>query len=175
MAATKLWTLEDLHALPDDSIKYELVHGELLVTPAPTTNHETIAARIARALEPYVVAHDLGYVYRPRAVIQHDGSQVEPDLMVRTPGDANISWAAMSIPILVVEILSPSTSRHDREAKRRFYFEIGVADYWIVDPATRAVTPVQRGQADVVTGAQLTWQPAGATAPFVVQVSAIFG
>jgi hypothetical protein len=49
-AATKVWTLEELHSLPDDGNKYELIHGELFVTPPPTDPHETIAARLTRLL-----------------------------------------------------------------------------------------------------------------------------
>ena len=47
---TKVWTLEELHSLPDDGNKYELVHGELFVTPPPTVDHEEIAARLDRVL-----------------------------------------------------------------------------------------------------------------------------
>lgn len=85
--ATKLrrWTLRDLHSLPDDGNKYELVRGELFVTPAPTDRHETILARLTRLLDPYVAANNLGFVYHPHAVFRHDGSETEPDLMVRHP------------------------------------------------------------------------------------------
>src|SRR3954464_1486124 len=71
--ATKLkrWTLEELHSLPDDGNKYELIHGELFVTPAPSDGHETISARLTRMLDPYVEAQGLGFVYRPRAVFSH--------------------------------------------------------------------------------------------------------
>ena len=85
---TKQWTLEEVHSLPDDGNKYELVRGELFVTPPPTDPHETIAARLSRLLDPYVAEHGLGYVYHPRAVMRFDGSEVEPDLMVRQPQPA---------------------------------------------------------------------------------------
>jgi Uma2 family endonuclease len=82
------WTIEQLHSLPDDGNKYELIRGQLLVTPAPTVGHETILARLTRLLDPYVEAHDLGLVYRPKAVIRiGTDSEVEPDLMVRQPPD----------------------------------------------------------------------------------------
>ena len=51
-ATTKVWTLEELHSLPDDGNKYELIRGELFVTPAPTNDHETISARLTRLLDP---------------------------------------------------------------------------------------------------------------------------
>ena len=60
---TKQWTLEEVHSLPDDGNKYELVRGELFVTPPPTDPHETIAARLSALLTPYVEREKLGYVY----------------------------------------------------------------------------------------------------------------
>src|SRR6266550_3581132 len=105
--ATKRWTLEELHSLPDDGNKYELVRGELFVTPPPTPGHETTASRLARILEPYVAKQQLGFVYRPRAVVRFEGSEVEPDLMVRQPPAApNVRWEDMPVPILVAEIIS---------------------------------------------------------------------
>ena len=84
---TKRWTLEELHGLPeDDGNSYELAYGELWVTPAPTDRHETILARLARILDPYVEAQGLSLVYRARAVIRVGRDvEVEPDLMVRQP------------------------------------------------------------------------------------------
>ena len=69
-AAIKHWTLEELHRLPDDGNKYELVRGELFVTPPPSDDHETIIAKLARRLEPFVEAQHLGFVYHPRAVVR---------------------------------------------------------------------------------------------------------
>src|SRR5215218_4823069 len=81
--AAKRWTLEELHSLPDDGNRYELIGGELFVTPPPSEEHETILARLSRILEPFVAANKLGFVYAPRAVIRHAGSEAEPDRMVR--------------------------------------------------------------------------------------------
>ncbi len=79
----KQWTLEELHSLPDDGNKYELVRGELFVTPPPTEGHEDLLARLSAILTEYVVEQRLGMVYHPRAVVRFQGSEVEPDLMVR--------------------------------------------------------------------------------------------
>jgi Uma2 family endonuclease len=174
VATTKTWTLEELHSLPDDGNKYELVHGELFVTPAPAPSHETVTARLARALEAYVVEHDLGYVFRPRAVIEHEGSEVEPDLQVRKMPAANTPWDAWPVPILVVEILSPSTRRRDREQKRRFYLEVGVPDYWIVDPEARTITSVRGARYDIVASDSIAWAPAGVAAPLVLELAQVF-
>lgn len=175
-ADAKVWTLEELHRLPDDGNKYELVHGELLVTPAPSPEHEEIAARLARILDRYVEANGLGYVYRPRAVIQHEGSQVEPDMMVRRPRlRSGKGWADAPLPILVVEILSPITRRRDREHKRDFYIDdVAVPEYWIVDPDRREITIVKPGAANEIVREQIVWSPAGTSSPLIVDVGRVF-
>ena len=170
MAATKAWTIDELHSLPDDGNKYELVHGELFVTPAPSVSHEAILARLARLLEPYVAEHGLGYVLRPRAVIRHGDSEVEPDLMVRAIPNDNLAWDALPVPILVVEVASPSTRRRNREQKRQFYRDIGVPEYWIADREAASITVMCPWRAAAIATESLTWAPAGASAPLVIDV-----
>jgi len=76
------WTLEELHRLPDDGNKYELVRGELFVTPAPSLAHERLAVVLSDMLGDYVRRAGIGRVFRPRAVVRFRGSEVEPDVMV---------------------------------------------------------------------------------------------
>jgi Uma2 family endonuclease len=169
------WTLEEVHRLPDDGNKYELVRGELFVTPAPSVDHETIIARLARALEPYVAANELGLVYRPRAVLRFEGSEVEPDLMVRQPPSGRrTAWEHVPVPILVVEVLSPYTRRRDRGPKRDFYMDSGVAEYRIVDPDDESVTIVRRGRDDRTVRDQVAWLPSDGLTPLVVPLAEIF-
>lgn len=173
---TRRWTLAELHRLPDDGNKYELVFGDLFVTPAPSLEHETILARLAEILVPFVVANDLGKVFHPRAIVRFDGSEVEPDLMVRRlhPG-GSLDWDDAPAPILVVEVLSNSTRRRDLGEKRRFYLDANVAEYWIVDPEARDVRVVRQGDDDRRSTELLTWMPAGARESLVIDVAAIFG
>ncbi|HET6681880.1 MAG TPA: Uma2 family endonuclease [Gemmatimonadaceae bacterium] len=171
---TKQWTLAEVHSLPDDGNKYELVRGELFVTPCPSVRHESIAARLTRILDPYVEANGLGLVHRPRAVLRVRDSEVEPDLMVRQePPDPD--WARAPTPILVVEILSGSTRRRDWNQKRAFYLDAGVAEYWIVDPDARSITVIRRDAGDAVSIDRLTWSPPGADAPLIVDLARVFG
>lgn len=164
--ATKTWTLEELHSLPDDGNKYELVRGELFVTPPPGDQHETILAKLTEMLTPYVRLHRLGHVYRPRAVMRFDGSEVEPDLMVRQAHpdrQGNDSdWTRAPIPILVVEVLSPATRRRDLNQKRSLYVDAGVAEYWALDPAEQSVMVVS-GESTRVVRERLDWFPTGAS------------
>ena len=151
MAATKPWTLEELDRLPEDGNKYELVHGDLLVTPPPSYDHETIASRLSGVIDPYARANGLGMVYRPRAIVRLGGSEVEPDLVVREPAPMGTAWEAAPLPLLVVEVVSPSSRRHDYEVKRTFYADDArIPDYWIVDPEARRITVVNPGRTDAV-------------------------
>ena len=79
----KRWTLEELHRLPDDGNKYELVRGDLFVTPPPNDGHETILARLTAVLTPYVLAQQLGLIYHPRSVLRFEG-----------PRRSRTSWSA---------------------------------------------------------------------------------
>jgi Uma2 family endonuclease len=175
--ATKIkpWTIEEMYRLPDDGNKCEVVRGELFVTPPPTDDHETISARLTRILDPYVVAQGLGLVYRPRAVMRFDGSEVEPDLMVRQPqADRKATWADAPTPILIVEILSGSTRRRDRMQKRDLYMEAGVDEYWIVDPEEMKITSIRGDRTDLTTIDTFAWDAPGATAPLSIDVVALF-
>ena len=175
--ATQLtrWTLAELHRLPDDGNKYELVRGELFVTPPPTDAHETVLARLTRILDPFVAANDLGMVYHPRAVIRFDGSEVEPDLMVRrvrTSGGRD--WDDAPMPCLVVEVLSGSTRRRDLGEKRQLYLDAGVPEYWVIDLETRTVRVVRPGGHAQSGADRLEWAPEGAHVSLVIDVPALF-
>ena len=165
------WTLRDLNALPDDDNKYELVRGELFVTPAPTDAHEEFGAVLHAMLDPYVKRHRLGRIYRPRAVIQVLESQVEPDLMVRpVPPKQPVEWADAPLPHLVVEILSAFTRRRDREQKRALYMDAGIPEYWIVDGNERRLLVVRAGEEVMRCSTTVSWHPRGADEPFVLDV-----
>lgn len=135
--ATVTWTYADLRAFPDDGHRYEVVNGELLVTPSPTTIHQTVLKRILRALLTQVEDPGRGIVFpAPTDVVFHETRAVVPDLlMVATARRSIITPRGIEgAPDLVVEILSPSTRAADREVKRKLYASEGVAEYWLVDP-----------------------------------------
>ena len=171
----KQWTLAEVHALPDDGNKYELVRGELFVTPPPTYNHESIGARLAMFVVPFVMREGLGLVFQGHAVMRHDGSEVGPDLMVRAEHRGpDAGWDNAPVPILIVEIASPSTRRRDREQKRSLYLDAGVAEYWMIDPERRTVTVVRQGEPDLVVTRELTWHPQGASSALIIEVERLF-
>jgi Uma2 family endonuclease len=165
------WTLEELQRLPDDGNKYELIDGELYVTPSPADRHEEILARLTRLLDPFVAEHGLGLVYHARAVIRHGGSEVEPDLFVRAPKAAGTrDWDDAPTPLLVVEVLSPYTRSRDFGAKREFYARAGIPEYWVVDPLERQITRIRSGSPDEVATDRLLWKPTGVEAGIVVAI-----
>jgi Uma2 family endonuclease len=172
---TKRWTLDELHSLPDDGNKYEVVRGELFVTPAPTPTHETVCARLHRILDRYVESVQLGLVYNPRAVLQFEDSEVEPDLMVRQEhtGDSS-TWSSAPVPSLIVEVFSPATKRRDQNQKRDLYMDAGVGEYWMVDPEQRAFIVIRKECENVVITDTMTWHPDSAASSLAFDVARVF-
>jgi len=173
--ATGAWTLADLDRLPGDGNRYELIDGELFVTPAPAPAHEVLATALRELLDPYVRKERLGSVYMAKSVIQTEGSQAEPDLMVRkTPRILPEKWPEMPIPIHVVEVLSAITRRRDHVEKRAFYLRNGVAEYWMVNRWDRTIHVVTPNAEDVEADRLLTWHPRGASTALVIDVAEYF-
>ena len=170
------WTLADLHRLPDDGNRYELVGGELFVTPPPSVGHQELVEVLAELLLPYVMAHHLGRLRFPRSVIRRGrDNEVEPDLMVR-PVSTRLpqSWEQAPVPLLVVEVVSAATRRRDRVRKRAFYLDMGIPEYWIVDREHRLITVVRQDADDADYSDELAWHPAGADAPLIIDVALLF-
>jgi len=173
--AAGAWTLVDLDRLPDDGNKYELIDGDLFVTPAPSPAHEVLATAMRELLDPYVRQERLGTVYMAKSVIQTDGSRVEPDLMVRqTPRILPEKWPEMPTPILVIEVLSAITRRRDHVEKRDFYLRNGVAEYWIVNRWDRTIDVISPNAEDVIVETRLTWHPTAASAALKIDVAEYF-
>jgi Uma2 family endonuclease len=178
MAAPTYWTAEMVRALPDDGNRYEVVHGELLVTPAPRAPHQVVVSRLHARLFEYLESNPVGVVLASPADISWGRSDVlvQPDLFVVALEDARtLEWDRMRHLLLVVEVLSPSTARADRFVKRRRYQDAGVPLYWIVDVETQRVevwTP--EAEFPHIEADRLTWRPAGAERPFELSLEELF-
>lgn len=134
MAQTGL-TYADLAAFPDDGLRRELIHGELIVTPSPLVRHQRLVGFLFLRLAGHVERHGGGEVLlAPMDVLLSDDSVVEPDLFFVPEASSEIITRAniQGVPALVIEVLS--NSRVDRVRKRDLYAEFGVPEYWIVDP-----------------------------------------
>lgn len=134
--ATKL-TYQDYRLLPDDGKRYEIIDGDLYMTPSPVTRHQAIVARFVQLFMNYFETHPIGTVFAaPYDVVLSDTDIVEPDLLVvLKDGAARITEKnVQGPPDVVIEILSPGTAARDRELKRKRYEHFGVREYWLVDP-----------------------------------------
>jgi len=137
--ATKL-TYHDYVMFPDDGLRHELIDGEHYVSPSPIPLHQRVLKRLGRRLEDYFELRRLGEVfYAPVDVILTNHDVVVPDLVVVARASQISDRAIEGAPLLVVEILSPSSVRRDRRLKFDRYAVLGVAHYWIVDPKARVI------------------------------------
>lgn len=135
-------TFSDWLELPDDGRIYEIIGGELFVTPAPAVRHQWTSAELFGHLWSYLRQRSLGRIFAaPTGVRLSDEDVVEPDLVVvLAEGAARIGEQVIEgAPDLVVEILSPGSARRDLDFKRELYARHGVREYWIVDPETASV------------------------------------
>jgi Uma2 family endonuclease len=133
---------DDLWDMPDDGKIYEIIDGELYVSPTPAEPHQRALMNLAGYLWQHVRARKLGRVYvAPFAVVLGPDTALEPDLIYLTAEhEDRVSHRGVeSSPDLVVEILSPSTRRRDLDLKRRRYARAGIGDYWIVVPDARTL------------------------------------
>jgi Uma2 family endonuclease len=141
-AAVKL-TYDDFVLFPDDGKRHELIDGEHYVTPSPNIRHQRILGNLHLLIGNWLEAHQIGHVFMaPLDVVLSNHDVVEPDLLylsneraAQTMTPANIR----GVPELVVEIASKGTRRRDETIKRRLYERVGVAEYWVVDPAIDVV------------------------------------
>lgn len=171
-SAQRCWTLAEFDALPHDGNRYELIHGELFVSPAPALMHELIIARLRNILAAYANRQQLGYVFT-RGVIRAPDSSVEPDLTV-VHTDSAVDWATLPVPCLVVEVHSPQSRTYDAGTKRTFYMERGLPEYWLVDGKRKTITVVRAGVTDSVITEMMTWHPQSASEALVFPVAGLF-
>jgi Uma2 family endonuclease len=142
------FTVDDLEAMPDDGNRYELIDGMLHVSPAPWLGHQVVSAEVYDRLRA-ACPPDLRVLYAPVDVQPDPETSLQPDVLViqrRHLGGKNLKVA----PLLVVEVLSPSTRLYDLNTKRSAYEKLGGSSYWIVDPTPPgAVTVLDLDDTDV--------------------------
>ena len=159
-AARRAWTYRDLVALPEDQLRHELIDGQHVVTPSPSTAHQLILWNIGSILAPYLRATPIGTAlaapfdikFSMLTVLVPDIVYFTADRFARVVNEKH----ATAAPDLVVEVLSPGTRRRDKGRKRAVYDREGVQEYWIVDPDARSITALRRpragaGLTDVIT------------------------
>jgi Uma2 family endonuclease len=171
------WTYAEYARLPDDGDRYEVIDGEVCVTPAPGIPHQRVAARLFLLLDEYVREHQLGEMLWDVDVLFVSGQFLRPD-MVFVPSDAELSDRGVeSAPGLVVEVLSPHSKRIDRIKKPPRYRDFGVPEYWVVDGEGRRIER-HRLAADAgpeICADVLRWQPSPAAPPLELHVAEVLG
>ncbi len=171
------WTVDDLESLPQDGSRYEIIDGELLVSPSPRVRHQWAAAKLYDQLRSFVEPARIGYLFSSPVNVEYGPrTHLEPDMSVvpAVLGKLPETVEAAGGPLLVIEILSPSTARYDRVKKRPVYQRQGV-EYWIVDIDARVI---ERWMPDdtrpEIASETLVWAPKGCEAPFSLDVAAYF-
>ncbi len=130
-------TYDDYLRLPNDGRRYEILEGEIFVSPSPVTKHQIVSGNLYAILHHHVRTHKLGLVlHAPTDVVLSYTNVVQPDLLFVSNArkkiitEKNIQGA----PDLMVEILSETSAEHDRTSKKQIYARHGVKEYWLIDP-----------------------------------------
>jgi Uma2 family endonuclease len=138
----RLLTYADYAALPDDGKRYQLLDGELVMTPSPNAWHQDVLLTLAQELVAHARDHEPGRIYvAPLDVVLDDHNVLQPDIFFISNERAAVRQGGriLGAPDLCVEVLSPGTQHLDRARKREIYARFGVAHCWIVDLHTRAI------------------------------------
>jgi Uma2 family endonuclease len=172
------WTVEMVHALPDDGNRYELIDGELLVTPSPNYAHQSAVLELGFRLRAFLAPRKIGVVrVAPLDVWLSADEYVEPDVFVlpAVEGRAPTSVEEAGLPLLVIEVRSEKTAFNDTGPKRRRYQRARIPEYWIVDVDARRV---ERWRPDderpEFLAARIAWQPEGASEELVIELEEFF-
>jgi Uma2 family endonuclease len=177
MAVPIYYTAEQVRALPDDGNRYEVVHGELLVTPSPRLLHQEIVRRLLVQLSLYLESEPVGHVLQaPADISWGTDTLVQPDVFVAPVEQVGtLEWSRVTSLLLVAEVLSPSSSRADRFTKRIEYQRQRIPLYWALDADQRQVE-VWRPEDTVprLERKRLVWHPVGAVRPFEAELEALF-
>ena len=137
----KRWTYEEYYRFDDDQ-RYEIIHGNLLMAPAPDTWHQDWSRELTVILAGCVKRTKLGTVFAaPVDVVLDAENTVQPDLVFVSSANLGIiqQRAIFGTPDLLVELVSPASVRRDRYDKKELYARFGVKEYWIGDPANNTL------------------------------------
>jgi len=135
-------TYEEFRELPEDGKRYELIHGEVHLSPSPSTRHQLILWNLSSSLAAYMKNARLGMLaFAPLDVRLNPDTALQPDLIFISEGRVAIVHEnfVAGAPDLAVEVLSQSTAAHDRATKLPLYAGAGVAEIWLIDSQVKTV------------------------------------
>ncbi|MFI5311057.1 MAG: Uma2 family endonuclease [Gemmatimonadales bacterium] len=181
-AQHRRWTAAEVRQLiadnPLHTPRYELVDGELIVTPSPAGRHQFAIRALVEAMLPYLRRTGAGdLLWSPFDIELEEESVLQPDIFVVPLAEGRRLRREMPgrALMLAIEILSPGSARHDRGRKRRYYQRNAVPEYWIVDLDSRLVERWRPAddRPEILTET-MEWQPADAAGPLVIDLCALF-
>ena len=179
------YTLADALDWPEMP-RIELIEGAPVMMAPPKRIHQEISREIVRQISNYLLGKRCRVYPAPFAVrlFEQDGDRpeavdtvVEPDITVVCDPEKLDEIGCRGAPDLVIEILSPSTMRHDRNTKFMLYQKAGVREYWIVDPdmKTAQVHLLEEGQYhSPIVYTEKTTVPVGLWEDFGIDLSLVF-
>jgi Uma2 family endonuclease len=139
-------TADDYRLMPEGGPRYQLIGGELFMSPSPSRYHQSVVSNIYFLIRGFIEVNPLGRVYMaPLDVHLSEHDVFQPDLLFVSNAHAaiQVDEGIHGAPDLAVEVLSPSTARIDKEPKRKTYAAQGVEELWLVDPKSRTTTVYQ--------------------------------
>ena len=172
------WTADEIQRLPDDGWRYEVIDGDLFMTPAPEFRHQYAADELLALLLQYCKAVGLQAVSAPAAVRFAVRTEVQPDVLalpLMRDGRRPEQFSDVGRLTLAVEIVSPGSARTDRFRKRRLYQENGVPEYWVVDTDARVVERWRTASVEAeVLRDVLEWRPVADHASLAIDLIEYF-
>jgi Uma2 family endonuclease len=174
----RVTTLDEFFALPEDKYRrHELLDGAYVVSPEASPRHQRAAFALGRLLFPSLAdRRDLELFAVPGDIVLGQRTVVEPDLfVVPRPASSDVHWRDVGRPVLLVEILSPSTAARDRGVKRKIYQQAGIPEYWILDLDSRLVERWRpEDERPEILRESLAWTPPGSEVPVEIDLANFF-
>ena len=172
------YTADEVRQFDDPRLRFEVIRGELFVSPAPRVSHQLLVSALNHTFFEYFSANPIGVVIPgPFEVEFSNDSAVQPDLLVvlDTQRSRLTPERHHGPPALVIEIISYSSKRTDRLQKRLLYLEEGVSEYWVVDPVSKQLERwrPESDRAEVLT-TQVSWKPTPDAPALVVDLVGLF-
>ena len=137
VAEKKKYTEKDYQLL-EEGAPFQLINGDLIMSPAPTSYHQILLGRIFKVIDNFLEQNNLGglCLFAPIDVVLDEENIFQPDLIYISAERKKELFQdrIMGAPDLIVEILSPSTAYYDLKQKKDFYERYGVKEYLIIDP-----------------------------------------
>jgi Uma2 family endonuclease len=127
--------------LPETNLPVELWNGEVIMSPAPSPDHQEIVLNLAHRLKEFVSIEGLGKVYlSPVEVVLTQRRVVQPDVLFVSKNRLGIVKRHIDgPPDLVMEVVSEGSWRRDRIEKKALYEQFGLPECWIIDPDSRTI------------------------------------